>query len=108
MKPRTQVATPSFPAGFDNQDPPNIITSVSFMSSPSHLAARCFMPYPQATPAAAAVGPLAGLTFAVKDIFDVAGYPTGCGNPHMLALSGIKKVSAPVVTTLLQAGAGFV
>jgi amidase len=25
--------------------------------------------------------PLAGLTFAAKDLFDVAGHPTGCGNP---------------------------
>jgi amidase len=26
-------------------------------------------------------GPLAGLTFAAKDLFDVAGRPTGAGNP---------------------------
>ena len=26
--------------------------------------------------------PLAGLTLAVKDIFDVAGYPSGWGNPQ--------------------------
>ena len=31
--------------------------------------------------AGAAHGALAGLTFAVKDLFDVAGYPTGGGNP---------------------------
>lgn len=29
--------------------------------------------------------PLAGLTFAVKDIFDVAGYVTGGGNPDWKA-----------------------
>jgi amidase len=51
---------------------------------------------------------LAGLRFAVKDIFDVAGYPTGCGNPHMLALSGIKSDSAPAVAALAGAGATFV
>ena len=28
----------------------------------------------------AASGPLAGLTFAAKDLFDVAGHPTGAGN----------------------------
>ncbi|MCK7491706.1 MAG: amidase family protein [Comamonadaceae bacterium] len=33
-------------------------------------------------------GPLAGLTFAVKDLFDVAGYPTGGGNPLLLATVG--------------------
>ena len=27
-------------------------------------------------------GPLAGLRLAVKDIYDVAGYRTGCGNPQ--------------------------
>jgi amidase len=26
-------------------------------------------------------GPLAGLTFAAKDLFDVAGYPTAGGSP---------------------------
>jgi amidase len=51
---------------------------------------------------------LSGLRFAVKDIFDVAGYPTGCGNPHMLAMSGIKTASAPVVVALTEAGATIV
>jgi len=66
------------------------------------------MPYPAPTVTAISSGPLAGLRFAVKDIFDVAGYPTGCGNPHMLALSGTKTASAPVVVALAQAGAKFV
>ena len=30
-------------------------------------------------------GPLAGLRFAVKDLIDVAGHRTGCGNPTWLA-----------------------
>ncbi|HEY1610034.1 MAG TPA: amidase [Paraburkholderia sp.] len=71
-------------------------------------ACRAFVPYPDAPVPHAPHGPLAGLTFAVKDIFDVAGYPTGCGNPHMLALSGIKTANAPVVDALLHAGARFV
>ncbi|MFT5532273.1 MAG: amidase [Candidatus Paceibacteria bacterium] len=70
-------------------------------------AAHCFIPYPEVAVANAA-GALSGLTFAVKDIFDVAGYPTGCGNPHMLALSGIKLTSASAVRALAQAGARFV
>jgi amidase len=69
---------------------------------------NCFVPYPKAALASAPSGPLSGLRFAVKDIFDVAGYPTGCGNPHMLALSGIKTASAHAVTALAHAGAGFV
>jgi len=71
-------------------------------------AAHCFVPYPAPAVTAISSGPLSGLRFAVKDIFDVAGYPTGCGNPHMLALSGIKTASAPSVTALAQAGATFV
>ena len=70
--------------------------------------AHCFLPDPPAPAPAVSHGALSGLSFAVKDIFDVAGYPTGCGNPHMLVLSGIKPGSAPVVTALAQAGARFV
>jgi amidase len=51
---------------------------------------QAFMPYPETRVLHAAHGPLQGLSFAVKDLFDVAGYPTSAGQPHMLALSGIK------------------
>ncbi|HYI90949.1 MAG TPA: amidase [Beijerinckiaceae bacterium] len=70
--------------------------------------ARAFLPYPPVEVPKAASGPLAGLTFAVKDLFDVAGYPTGGGSPHVLALSGVKTRTAPVVQRLLDAGARFV
>jgi amidase len=66
------------------------------------------MPYPEVPVPQAAAGPLAGLSFAVKDLFDVAGYPTSGGQPFMLALSGIKARTAPTVQTLLDAGARFV
>ena len=36
-------------------------------------------------------GTLSGLTFAVKDIIDVEGHITGCGNPDCCGL--IKKLS---------------
>ena len=55
--------------------------------------------------AGAADGPLAGLTFAAKDIFDVAGHVTGCGNPHWKATHGPANVTARVVQTLVDAGA---
>ena len=71
-------------------------------------AARAFMPYPDAPVPHAASGPLAGLTFAVKDLFDVAGYPTSGGQPFVLAMSGIKTTTAPTVQRLLDAGARFV
>ena len=77
------------------------------MSDQFH-AAQCFMPYPAPVSAPLTKGPLSPLRLAVKDIFDVAGYPTGCGNPHMLALSGIKTASAWAVTALVDAGAVFV
>jgi amidase len=71
-------------------------------------SARAFMPYPAAAVRNAETGPLSGLAFAVKDLFDVAGYPTSSGSPHMLALSGIKTRTAPSVQRLLDAGARFV
>jgi amidase len=68
---------------------------------------RGFMPYPVVKVPTGRSGSLKGLTFAVKDLFDVAGYPTSAGSPHLLALSGIKKKHAPVVQQLLDAGATF-
>ena len=65
---------------------------------------HAFMPYPPQPVPHALSGPLSGMTFAVKDLFDVAGYPTGGGNPHLLALSGIKRRTAPVVQRLLDNG----
>lgn len=69
---------------------------------------RCFVPYPEAPVKHASSGPLAGLTLAVKDLFDVKGYPTGAGSPTVLALSGIKTKTAPIVKAFLEAGARFV
>ncbi len=74
----------------------------------AHDTSRAFMPYPQASVPHAASGPLASLSFAVKDLFDVAGYPTSGGQPLWLALSGIKQRTAPTVQRLLDAGARFV
>lgn len=67
-----------------------------------------FMRYPAAPVQNAENGPLAGLRLGVKDLFEVAGYPTGCGNPTKLADSGIAGTNAPVVQALLDAGAEFV
>ena len=43
---------------------------------------HAFLPYPAVDVPHAAQGPLSGLSLGVKDIFDVKGYPTGCGQPH--------------------------
>lgn len=69
---------------------------------------HCFVPYPDAPVKHASSGPLAGLTLAVKDLFDVKGYPTGAGSPTVLAMSGVKTKTAPIVKALLDAGARFV
>lgn len=70
--------------------------------------AHAFLPYPDAPAEHAATGPLTGLCFAAKDLFDVAGYPTGGGQPFVLAMSGIKTKTAPAVQQLLDAGARFI
>jgi amidase len=72
-----------------------------------HDTAHAFMPYPDVSVPRAGTGPLAGLTFGVKDLFDVAGYPTSGGQPFVLAMSGVKTRTAPVVQRLLDAGAVF-
>jgi amidase len=74
----------------------------------NHDPAHAFMPYPAVPVPHASSGPLSGLTFAAKDLFDVAGYPTSAGSPHMLAMSGIKTRTAPTVQKLLDSGARLV
>ncbi len=69
---------------------------------------RAFMPYPDCDVPHAESGPLVGLTFSVKDMFDVAGFPTSAGSPTMLAASGIKTKTACAVQQLLDAGARFI
>lgn len=53
----------------------------------------------------APAGPLSGLSFAAKDVFDVAGHPTGAGNPRWLATHPVPNASSPLVDALLAAGA---
>ncbi len=53
---------------------------------------------------AAGQGPLSGLTFAVKDLFDIAGHTTGAGSPDWLASHGPAAATASAVTKLLDAG----
>ncbi len=53
-------------------------------------------------------GPLAGLTFGVKDIYDIAGHKTGFGSPDWLRTHDAATRTAPVVQRLLDAGAAMV
>jgi hypothetical protein len=56
----------------------------------------------------AGAGPLAGLTFAVKDVFDLSGNRTGAGNPEWLRTHLPVATTAPAVQRLLDAGARVV
>jgi len=58
--------------------------------------------------AGAADGPLAGLRLAVKDIFDIAGEVTGCGNPDWRDSHPPAAATAAAVQRLLDAGASSV
>jgi amidase len=53
-------------------------------------------------------GPLRGLTFAVKDLFDVAGARTGFGHPDWLRTHEPATKTAPAVQRMLDAGATLV
>jgi amidase len=53
-------------------------------------------------------GPLAGLNAAVKDMYDIAGFPTGAGNPTWLATHGPAKTHAAAVEKILGAGATII
>lgn len=69
---------------------------------------NAFVDYPAVEVASASSGPLAGLTLAVKDLYDVVGYPTGGGHPLFRQQSSVKMQNAPAVQKLLDAGARFV
>lgn len=64
-----------------------------------------FVPHVDCIVQGAASGPLAGLTFAAKDLFDVAGYVTGSGNPDWERTHAPAKAHAWAVKALLDAGA---
>src|SRR2546421_5569980 len=55
-----------------------------------------------------AEGPLSGLAFAVKDLFDIRGVPTTYGNPDWARTHPVPVATAPVVLSLLGAGGWLV
>jgi amidase len=65
-----------------------------------------FVPHDLKAPiTGAAEGPLAGLSVVIKDMFDIAGEPTGGGNPDWLAAQKPATKNAALVQKLLDAGA---
>jgi len=73
------------------------------------LSRSAFVPHDLAAPIrGAAEGPLAGLTAAVKDMYDIAGTVTGNGNPTWLATHEPATVHAAAVARILAAGATII
>src|SRR5437764_12107378 len=63
-----------------------------------------FVPGTAVHVAGAPSGPLAGLTFAAKDLFDVAGHPAGGGNPDWARSHPVPARHAAAGHGLLAAG----
>lgn len=72
-----------------------------------HDPFNAFLDLPQVAVSHAQSGPLAGLSLAVKDIFDVAGHVTGCGNPDKGENGAPAARTAPTIRKLFDAGARF-
>lgn len=53
-------------------------------------------------------GRLAGLRFGAKDIFDIAGYPTGFGSPDWFNTHPRATQTAPAIEMLIHSGASLV
>lgn len=69
---------------------------------------NAFVPGPRIRIPGRPGGPLSGLSFGVKDLFDVAGTPTGGGNHDWARANPIPERHAWAVQTLLDAGAELV
>jgi amidase len=101
---------------------PNIVTALTGLHNVSVVVRRLALPRGGAfivqqnlgairadvAIAGAAGGPLAATRFVAKDVFDVAGHPTGAGSPDWLRSHGAAARTAPAVQRLLDAGAELV
>ena len=67
-----------------------------------------FVPGARAILEPTGAGPLSDIRFAVKDMFDIAGFITTYGNPDWTRTHAPSVATAPVVATLLRAGARLV
>jgi amidase len=73
-----------------------------------HDPINAFVPGPRVSLEGAPRGPLRGMTFAAKDLFDVAGHPTGGGNHDWARVHPVPTRHAWAVQTLLDAGATLI
>ncbi len=69
---------------------------------------NAFCRYDEVAVEGSATGPLLGCSFAVKDVFDLAGYRTGNGHPLWLETHPPAQRTASAVERLLAAGARLV
>ena len=69
---------------------------------------NAFVPGPRVRIEGRQGGPLSGLSFAAKDLFDVAGHPTGGGNPDWARSNPVPTRHAWAVQRLLDAGATLI
>ena len=67
-----------------------------------------FVPGARVTRARRAEGPLSGLTFAAKDVFDIRGHVASAGHPAWASSHAPAEQDAPVIAELLVAGADLV
>ena len=81
------------------------MTNANLTTFPQNDPVNACVPHGKFSLPATGSGVLDGLTFAVKDIFDIAGHPTGAGNPTWLATHPIPTYTSPLVEQLLAAGA---
>jgi amidase len=76
--------------------------------SPEDIRASAFVAHGDITLSVSERGPLAGLTFAVKDLFDVAGTRSGWGNPDRLRDAPVATATASALLPPLAAGATLI
>ena len=81
------------------------MTKKTASTFPTYDPIHACVPHGQFSMPATGSGLLNSLTFAVKDIFDIAGHPTGAGNPTWLATHPVATHTSPLIEQLLAAGA---
>jgi amidase len=76
------------------------------ISVPTHDPVQALVPHTLTEPLAGSdQGPLAGVTFMVKDLFAIAGRKVSNGNPNYYEHAAPASRTAPVIIRLLEAGA---
>jgi len=77
------------------------------MTLPFDDTVRAWVPHGHFSLAPTGTGPLDGLGFAAKDLYDVAGRRTGAGNPAWLDTHEPAGATSPLIAQLMHAGAAL-